>query len=265
MGGLFRKRRSTKRTGNYAPKAWVDTIASQCDGLAGKRVLEVGCDPEGQFVSQVFRDYQPAEIVGMNLIAPDRNLRPDCRVEPGDIRETNYQDGEFDVVISSSAFEHICNFDVALAEMFRILKPGGYLFSHFGPIWSTSYGHHLWLTHEDRLYTYWNVHLPSFCHLLMTPEEVAASIADVHPPEVCRAIAEYVFHAPEQNQLFFEDYERIVSESAFETILFKGYDHPELAQRYNATVTPDTYRQLRAKYPERTHFSYDGITLLLTK
>jgi len=253
------------RRRDYVPGPWLDAVAARCGGLEGRRVLEVGCDPQGRFVSQVQQRHRPAEIVGMNLVAPDLELEAGCRLEPGDIRQTGYDDGAFDVILSSSAFEHIANFDTALSEMHRILAPGGRLFSHFGPIWSTSYGHHLWLHHDGQLYNYWNVALPAYCHLLMTREEVSEELARTHPAAVCDVITEYVFASPEQNHLFFEDYETIVADSDFDVLFFKGYDNPKLAHRYNASIGPDTYRRLRDAYPTNRHFSYDGITLLLEK
>src|SRR5262249_46164480 len=250
---------------NYAPQSWSDMIASWCGGLTGKRILEVGCDLSGQFVTQLFRLYQPVEMVGLNPQASNVDIAPGCRIETGDIRETSYPDGYFDVIVSSSAFEHIQTFEVAVEEMYRILRPGGYLFSHFGPIWSGTYGHHVTLTYQGTLYNYWNLILPPYCHLLMTPEQVADSLARTHPPDFCRLVAEYVFTSEDQNRLFYEDYEAIITKSAFKVLLFKGYDHWELSERYNVSVTPETFRLLQRKYPGRRHFAYDGITLLLAK
>jgi hypothetical protein len=44
-----------------------------------------------------------------------------------------------------------------------------------------------------------------------------------------------------------------------------GYDHWELREKYDRSITPETFRLLREKYPERRHFGYDGITVLLAK
>jgi SAM-dependent methyltransferase len=228
-------------------------------------MLDVGSDTDGCLITQIFRLYQPVEVIGINLLAPRWEIAPGCRLEPGDICKTTYADDYFDLIVSSSAFEHIHNFDVALAEMYRILKPGGYLFSHFGPIWSTSYGHHLWVTHNGKLYNYWNVILPPYCHLLMTRQRLADELAKAHPPEIRHLICEYVFSSPERNQLFYEDYEAIIKKSAFEVIVFKGYDAWELREKYDVSITPETFRLLREKYPERRQFGYDGITVLVAK
>ena len=62
-------------------------------------------------------------------------------------------------------------------------------------------------------------------------------------------MAEFVTASPQQNQLFYEDYERIFAESDFDVLVFKGYDHPQLASVYNAAVTPALLDRLRARHP----------------
>lgn len=53
-----------------------------------------------------------------------------------------YKDNHFDFVCSYNAFEHIPNPTVALAECARVLKPGGYLYLTFAPIWTAETGSH---------------------------------------------------------------------------------------------------------------------------
>ena len=235
-------------------------------GFTGKTVLDVGADLSGGLLKVVDRRFAPREVVGINLAATDRKISSRARLEQGDIRSTRYADNTFDLIISVSAFEHISGLERALVEMHRILKPGGYLFSHFGPIWSTSYGHHLSTRHGLRTYTYWNVMLPPYCHLLMTaPEIESLLLARGYAQDLARAMSEYVTGSQDQNQLFFEDYERLFKESAFDMVLFKGYDVPHISRRYNAQITPALLDRLKARYPGRTQFSYDGIATLLRK
>jgi len=245
---------------------WLDSIAPLFGGFAGKTVLDVGTDLSGSLLRVLERRCAPREIVGMNLAATERRISKRARLEQGDIRGTRYADNAFDVIISVSAFEHISGLDRALVEMHRILKPGGYLFSHFGPIWSTSYGHHLFTRHGLRLYTYWNVVLPPYCHLLMTPQEIESLLVGRgYARDVARALSEYVTASTDQNQLFFEDYEEMFGKSPFELLLFKGYDVPELARKYSPEITPAVLEQLKARYPGKNQFFYDGIATLMRK
>lgn len=251
--------------GRYASDQWIRMIACWVDGFEGKRVLEVGCDFVGSFSSEISRVGGAREVVGINpALSASAELRPGCRIEPADARSLAYPDEHFDVVVSSSAFEHIHNLDAALAEIRRVLKRGGFLFSHWGPIWSTSYGHHLWLRHEDRIYNYHNVILPPWCHLLMAPRELGEYLEGRYPDVLRKKIVEYVYHSSEQNQLWFDDYEKIIDASGFEVLLFKGYD-TEDGKRYAELVTPSLLEQLRERFPQRTGFGYEGITALLRK
>jgi SAM-dependent methyltransferase len=244
------------------------TVDAFCGGLRAQRVLEVGADGEGLLIQEIESRFGSAVAVGVNPAFPPASFSATCRLEAVDVRRMPYADGSFDVVVSSSAFEHIHEIDRALLEMHRILVPGGRLYSHFGPIWSTSYGHHLWMTYRGRLFNYWNTILPPWCHLLMTPREVVEHChqsPDAGIVAAAEPIAEYVFGSSEQNRLLYEDYERIVQASPFEVGLFKGYDHPELAALHQTADIGRRLDQVHRRHPAARNFGYDGITVLLRK
>ncbi len=48
-----------------------------------------------------------------------------------------------DIIISKDAFEHFADPAQILAQMARLLKPGGYVLAAFGPTWLHPYGGHL--------------------------------------------------------------------------------------------------------------------------
>ncbi|MFP4354451.1 MAG: class I SAM-dependent methyltransferase [Phycisphaerae bacterium] len=71
---------------------------------------------------------------------------------PGEIP---FDDGKFDVVITSGVLEHVANDAVALGELYRVLKVGGQLVLTFLPNrWSLSENlcRMIGLTHHRRLY-----------------------------------------------------------------------------------------------------------------
>lgn len=246
---------------------WTDILQvmmAYCGDLAHQRILDVGCDTEGYTVEAMVSQFNALEAVGLNLVGTIRPLPPRCKRISADVRKIPYPDNYFDLIFSSSAFEHLPDLDVALDEMYRVLKPGGQLFTHFGPLWSTSYGHHLWLNHEGRTYTYWNVVLPAFCHLLQSPQEVYETLLLDHSSELSEAIANYVFDSPEQNRLFFDDFEYLFQNSRFKVVFFKGYD-TELSRVYLKTISPVVLQQLKSRYPRCSGFLYDGITAVLKK
>jgi SAM-dependent methyltransferase len=254
----------TSPPGSY--NSIVKQINSYCGGLDGKSILELGCNIEGDFIGDVARCHRVREAVGINIVLSEiRQLSPILRLQPGDIRKMDFDDDHFDILISSSVFEHLHDFPLALQEMYRVLKPGGFVYSHYGPIWSGSYGHHLWMQSKNgRVLTYHNTILPPYCHLLMTPNQLENWLMGQHHPDA-HAITDYVFNSPEQNHLMFSDYEKLLRSSPFEVIFLKGYD-TELQQIYSSLTTAEVFQRLAERYPaDRDKFLYDGITVLLRK
>lgn len=245
---------------------FLERMSHAVGGFEGRRVIEIGADLAGSVVRAIEADHGAAEVVGLNPGYPPRQLTERTRLEAVDARATGFADESYDAIVSSSAFEHVHGLDEVLAEAHRVLRPGGSLFSHFGPIWSTSYGHHLWVQADSgRVLTYHDVILPSWCHLLRTGDEVRALLERDHDAALAAQMSEFVFDSPEQNQLFFDDYERIVADSPLDVVFLKGYDAPSLAARYLDAVEPELLEELHARHPGRRGFLYDGITLLLRK
>jgi hypothetical protein len=107
--------------------------------------------------------------------------------------------------------------------------------------------------------------LPPWCHLLQAEDGIHDLLAPQFGHDIAARLAAFVFRSGDQNQLFFDDYGRIVAESPFETVFFKGYDAPDLAAKYPAAQSAGLLDELRRRYPDRHGFLYDGITLLLRK
>jgi SAM-dependent methyltransferase len=51
-------------------------------------------------------------------------------------------DQSYDLVVSWSALEHIPEPEKVFSECLRILKPGGYLYLQFGPLYYSPWGYH---------------------------------------------------------------------------------------------------------------------------
>lgn len=71
--------------------------------------------------------------------------------------DLQFDENTYDLAFSYNAFEHIDDPEKALNEAMRVLKPGGYLYLNFGPLWSSSMGAH---AHES-------IPVP-FCQFLFT-------------------------------------------------------------------------------------------------
>jgi SAM-dependent methyltransferase len=243
-------------------------IIEFCGDLQGKTILEVGCGTSKDCLSKYVAD----NFCIQNIIAIDPLAKPFMsetafEIRPEDIRHTTFADNQFDLIISIAAFEHIPDFEVALSEMYRVLKPGGILYTKFGPIWSGPWGHHLWTKGSSKLFTYSNTSLPPYCHFLMSEEELRNHCHDVMglASDDVAAIANFLYHSEDQNRLFYSDYEEIVEKSPFNTLFFYGINKFPLPAEYKVHNYREMMLKLLHKYPSKSGCTYNSIFMMLHK
>jgi ubiquinone/menaquinone biosynthesis C-methylase UbiE len=98
----------------------------------GERVLDMGSGP-GYLVASVADAVGPSGAVHgldpsapMNALARTRTAgRPWLHVDEGDAVALSYPDGTFDVAVSTQVYEYVADMPRALAELRRVLRPGG--------------------------------------------------------------------------------------------------------------------------------------------
>jgi ubiquinone/menaquinone biosynthesis C-methylase UbiE len=106
----------------------------------GGRVLEVGCG-RGVAMPALARLLGPARLAGLDLDADlleEARARADAagiavELVPGDVRRMPFPEGSFDLVVDFGTCYHIAGAAQALAEIARVLGPGG-LFVHETPL-----------------------------------------------------------------------------------------------------------------------------------
>ena len=116
----------------------------------GASVLDVGCcrgslcvdvalsgarKVTGVDINATFIDYARATLQARYPELVDR-----VHYDVGALSQ--YPDNTFDLILSKDAFEHILNLPVMLAEMKRCLKPGGRIYTGYGPLYSAPNGAH---------------------------------------------------------------------------------------------------------------------------
>jgi SAM-dependent methyltransferase len=235
-----------------------------CGPIAGKRVLDLGCD--SGFTIRRCVTLGAREAIGLNPAVKPRELGPNCRIERVDAARTGLPADQYDLAVSFAAFEHFQRLPEVLRETHRVLRPGGLLYAHFGPIWSGPDGHHLWVGHAGRSYNYLNTTLPPWCHLLMTPAGLLEFCVPRHGRPASERIVSYVYDCPDQNHLFYEDYlEAFAGAHGLRPLSITGKLNARgLAGAADGEI-PALLTRLQARYPGRQGFLCEAIEVLMQK
>lgn len=102
-----------------------DVVIARLRAAAPASVLEVGCG-WGELAERITRE-TGAAVTAIDLsprmveLARERGV--DARV--GDVQELPFEDGSFDAVVAAWMLYHVPDLDRAIAEVARVLRPGG--------------------------------------------------------------------------------------------------------------------------------------------
>lgn len=117
--------------------------------LAGKVALDLGSFNGGRSVAMAER-YELASLTGLDVdplyietasrFAESRNVSVEFKI--GTAEALPFDDSTFDAVLTYEVFEHVRDPERALAECYRVVKPGGRMFVVF-PSYYHPTGHHL--------------------------------------------------------------------------------------------------------------------------
>lgn len=103
----------------------VQLILEYFEPLDGKRVLDVGCG-KGRFARVLSERYPQARIVGFDLAeAMLRHVPPSIHACAGSMTALPFGANSFDCAYATESLEHAVDIDAAIAEMCRVVKPGG--------------------------------------------------------------------------------------------------------------------------------------------
>ena len=166
--------------------------------LEGDRLLDVGCG-HGAFVVHAASD--GAHATGIDLTpAKFRVGQEESRhlIEGGGGSAQFYNADAavfrapelFDLMISYETFEHMENLPDVLANLYTLLKPGGYFYVAWGGMWPSVFGGHYWLQKH-----FLGIPIP-WSHRMFTKAN----------------------NRPGVNQLGYEDYVAIIKNSPFEIV-----------------------------------------------
>ncbi|HEX8744098.1 MAG TPA: methyltransferase domain-containing protein [Thermoleophilaceae bacterium] len=170
--------------------------------LPGERILDVGCGP-GYYVAELAeRVGEAGHVSGVDLSAAMLALAkgrcaelPNTDFREGDATALPFDDGVFDAVVSVQVLEYVADVEAALAELHRVLRPGGRVV-----LWDVDWGTFSVGARDrercDRVLRVWDQHLvdPSLPRTL-APRMRAAGFREVAMEGHCFATAEFTADA----------------------------------------------------------------------
>lgn len=99
----------------------------------GSLIYDMGCG-SGAFTHYIKKAYTTSRIIGMDLsggcITRAKKQFPDIEFRISDIESTKIKSESVDVVCYTGTLHHFANFSKVAHEAYRILKPGGRVFSY---------------------------------------------------------------------------------------------------------------------------------------
>ncbi len=159
----------------------------KCCPLPGCAMLDVGASVHG-YALEAALDQGVLRYEGIDLditrhwgasqIEVNGSENRVGRLRQMDAGQLDFPDGTFHCLLSISTFEHFHRPEVVLAEMHRVLRPGGVALVSFEPVWTASYGHHL--HHFGAVSDL----VPPWSHLFLDKEQMEAVLArQAWPPD----------------------------------------------------------------------------------
>ena len=108
--------------------AFCESLLDGAGVKAGMRVLDIATGPG--YVAGAAAN-RGADAIGIdfapNMVAEARKLNPKAAFQEGDAEDLPFPDESFDAVVISFGMLHFSRPEVALAEVGRVLRPGGHL------------------------------------------------------------------------------------------------------------------------------------------
>ena len=187
--------------------------------LQDKVVLDAGCGAGGKTVfyaklgcQHVYgSDREPYLIEKAKECAAEHGVENDITFQVESLDDLTFESNMFDVVFLTGVLEHIVRPKLvpALAELKRVMKPGGRLFLNFPP-WSSPYAAHLYKV----------IFIP-WCQYMFS-DQTLINVADrLGAPQERGVSTSYTEHFMELNRCTISEFKTITRDLDFEMVKLK--------------------------------------------
>lgn len=218
--------------------------------VAGKRVLEIGCYDGVR--CHAIADSGAAHVTGSDITTyyiyqdPQERMTEQARVRQDawlrqlrermhpmvssqqivtfvedSITNSRLEDASFDLICSWDVLEHIPDSRSMFHEMWRLLKPGGFMFHEYNPFFSLTGGHSLCTLDFP-----WG-------HVLLEATDFKTYLETFRPEE---AEVAWSFYTNNLNRMSLNDFRRLSDQAGFECLLLTPFSNPDHVACLTRTV-----------------------------
>jgi tetratricopeptide (TPR) repeat protein len=236
-------------------------------------ILDNGCETTGMQLS-LLAEHTLGKVVGTNIYKgfPEATVvhrRDNNEFYWMDGQKLDFEDNSFDAVISLNVLEHVPNPQKYLQECYRVMRPQGFGYFSWYPIWSGATGHHL---HPDMLnmaaqrlgikspnnYDLDGTVIPLWGHLWLSTAEMFDLLTKNHQyhPHLAQWIVDYIYQSTDLNRWFWPDVL-----AAFESLPWSSIE----IDPKKKNIPTNIFSQLQLKYTSVEDFKVGGATIIVQK
>lgn len=239
-----------------AENPWVLDGLKELDRVAdldGLSVVELG----GSTPASALSRFSPRQWTSVDL-RPVASPATNQQLVGGDASRLPFKGDSFDAAFSICAFEHFDDVSGVLRDVFRVLRPGGLLFTQFSPIWSCALGHHLWICDDEAVVTFNDGVVPDWAHLVLEESELRTYLELVLDEKIAERSATFIYHSRYLNRRSEGELQRAFEDSGFEL---------EASETWGGEKVPSAAltETLQRHCPAGGDFSRYGLRLSLRK
>ena len=236
-------------------------------------LLDNGCETTGRQL-YLLAEQIKGRVVGINICpgfpeATIQHRRENTEFYRMDGQNLTFDDHTFDVVISLNVLEHAANPAQYLTECYRVIRPGGFAYFSWHPIWSGAVGHHVHMDMISRSahrlgikpptkYSLDGKIIPLWGHLLLTSEEMLSLLIEdkKYHPLLAEWIVDYIYQNKDLNRWFWQDFLSAFRQLSWELIEVNPHKQ---------NIPQKILEQLQQKYEEINDFHISSATIIVHK